>query len=186
MLDTWKCGATAEHRCRNDGAIAEDHWKGSFRPRLRRQDKHWRRHERRRRYIDYVFSSVFLFPEYWPSRGNRNIVRASALIEGTIDQIVQERRASATPQGEPSHDEPVPARHDCRSFFRRGVETAFPSAINRCETRRFELFLAGYETVGHSLAWTCYLLSQHPRLKVDLWRSYKASSVRDFRARMTY
>jgi cytochrome P450 len=111
----------------------------------------------RRRYLQYIFASLCPFPEYLPTRINHDYRAAIKLIDAAIREMIQVRRRE-------------PARHpDMLSMLihaqsKDGVRMDDRQILDEARM----LSITGYETVGEALAWTCYLLSQHPDVEQRL------------------
>ncbi len=111
----------------------------------------------RRHYIQYMFGSLFPFPEHLPTRINRDYRRAIRQIDEAIYRMIAERRA------------PAAAHHDLLALLMR-TEYADGTGMNDQQVRdeALTLLIAGYETIGEALSWTCYLLAQHPEVESKL------------------
>ena len=113
----------------------------------------------RRRYIEYVYASLFPFPEYLPANIVFKYRRAMDIIEQTIHAEIAHHAAIA-------HST---ARKDTpESFTSMFSEAAYPDGSRMTTAQiRDELlsFMStGYETIGDALGWTLYLLAEHPRI----------------------
>ena len=119
--------------------------------------------ETRRRYIRYHYRSLFPWPEILPNRMNREYRRARRLIDQEIYRVIRERRRSGTPSA------------DLLSMLMR-AKYRDGAVMSDAQLRDEALILSitGYETTGEALAWTLYLLAQHPDVERRLfseWRS---------------
>jgi cytochrome P450 len=105
----------------------------------------------RRRYIEYVYASLFPFPEYLPTKIVFEYRRAMDVIDQTI-------------QREIAHP-----REGHGSFASMFSEIAYPdgSRMTSAQIRDeiLSLMSTGYETIGDALGWTLYLLAEHPRVE---------------------
>ena len=99
------------------------------------------------------------FIEYVPLPVTRRYLKAAKLVEATIFRIMNERRASA---GNP--DDLLSMLMNARDP--EGDDHAMSDKQVRDEA--LTLFLAGHETTATALAWTWYLLAQHPDAEAAL------------------
>ena len=102
-------------------------------------------------HISQFLSSLVAVPLNWPTKHNREVLRAIAVLRNRMRQMIEERRASSE------------ERDDFLSILLRardedGNQMSEEQAIDECLT----LFGAGHETTATALAWTWYVLSQHP------------------------
>jgi cytochrome P450 len=101
----------------------------------------------RRRYIEYIYGSLFPFPEYLPSRTLLRYRRAQRTIDETIDREIH-------------------APGSVNSFTTMLRDVTYPGGFRMTEKQVRDEILAlmstGYETIGDALSWTLYLLGQHP------------------------
>jgi cytochrome P450 len=108
----------------------------------------------RRRYIEYVYASLFPFPEYLPAGIVFKYRRAMEVIERTIRNQIAACKAAA------SKDE-----ESLTSMF---SQLAYPdgSRMTTAQIRDeiLSLMSTGYETIGDALGWTLYLLAEHPHI----------------------
>jgi enediyne biosynthesis protein E7 len=96
-------------------------------------------------------------PTWLPTPGNVRFVRAIKTLSHIVDSIL-ERHAhdgSGTP--------------DLLSMFAPNGESG-EVGFSRQEIRDqiMTILLAGHETTAHSIAWTCYLLAQHPTVQEEV------------------
>lgn len=91
-------------------------------------------------------------PRWVPTPDNRAFVRASQKLNGLIYGIIQTRRQSG--------DE----RDDLLDMLLHATdeETGEQMSDGQLRDEMLTLFTAGYETTAVSMAWTMYLLAQHP------------------------
>jgi len=104
----------------------------------------------RRQRITRIFSSLLPFPQYSSRRSRRASQRAQQLIDEDIAARIAQRRA------EPSRFRDMLGRlaatlEDDQAVHHEAVTTA----------------TVGYETIGEALAWTSFLLADHPHVQ---WR----------------
>jgi cytochrome P450 len=103
----------------------------------------------RRRYIEHVFLSLLPLRERLPTRVRRRHLRAAAELDAVLAEAIAERRGRGG--------------RDVLSLLleARGDDGA---RLSDADVRDEALTLAitGFETLGDALAWTWYLLAQHP------------------------
>jgi cytochrome P450 len=108
----------------------------------------------RRRYMDYMFFTLLPFPEYLPTRRNREYRKAMERIDAFIYGAIAKRRRAA--------DRP----HDLLSMLMSASYRDGASMNDRqVHDEALTMTITGYETVGEALSWTWYLLAQHPAVK---------------------
>lgn len=97
-------------------------------------------------------------PEWVPTAKNRARRQASALLDTTIMQIINDRRASGEDRG------------DLLSMLLLAVDEHDGGQMTNKQVRdeAMTLFIAGHETTANALAWTLYLLAQHPEVEAKL------------------
>ncbi len=90
-------------------------------------------------------------PEWIPTPANRRTDQAYALLNGTIEDIINDRRQTMEDKG------------DLLSMLLLSVDED-GERMNDKQVRdeAMTLFLAGHETTANALTWTFYLLSQNP------------------------
>lgn len=99
------------------------------------------------------------FIEYVPLPVTRRYLKAAKLVEATIFRIMNERRTSAA-----NPDDLLSMLMNARDP--EGDDRAMSDKQVRDEA--LTLFLAGHETTATALAWTWYLLAQHPDAEAAL------------------
>lgn len=112
----------------------------------------------RRRYMQYMFGSLFPFPEHLPNRINRDYRQAIKRIDEAIYEMIRARRDPSVPH------------HDMLSMLIR-AQYKDGTVMNDKQVRdeALTISITGYETLGEALAWTWYLLSEHPEIESKLW-----------------
>ena len=117
----------------------------------------------RQRYIHRFFKWIVPWPDYLPTRINRDYRRASQYIDRAIYTMIASRRASSAPPPDMLSQLMQVKHKDGRAMNDRQIRD---EALTIAST--------GYETIGTALAWTFYLLAQHPdvtqRLTSELHR----------------
>lgn len=111
----------------------------------------------RRRFIEYWFGSPFPFPEYLPNRMNREYRRAMKVIDKAIDQMIRARRECES------------SPRDLLAMLMQ-ASYADGSKMSEAQVRdeAITISITGFETIGSALAWTWYLLAQHPEAEATL------------------
>ncbi len=101
--------------------------------------------------------TAMLTPEFIPTKNNVQFGKAIRKLDHTILGIIQTRRAS----GERPNDV-LSMLLDARD------EEDHPMSDQQVRDEALTLFLAGHDTTANALAWTCYLLAQHPEVEARL------------------
>jgi cytochrome P450 len=93
-------------------------------------------------------------PYNWPTPGNWRIRKAVARLDATVYQMIEERRRSKEERG------------DLLSMLlsARDEDDGGFMTDKQVRDEAMTLFLAGHETTAVTLAWTWYLLTQHPEV----------------------
>lgn len=100
-------------------------------------------------------SQVFRLPLALPTAANRRFKRALATIDAFVHDAIAQRRMSDASAGNLLSTL-------LRASSQEG-DAAMPEQLLRDEVVTF--FLAGHETTARALAWTWYLLAQHPAVE---------------------
>ena len=100
-----------------------------------------------------IFSAVKL-PVGWPLPGNRRFTWTLATIDEIIFSLIDARAGSVGEFGD-LLDMLLEARD---------ADTGEPMTRRQMRDEVVTVFSAGRETTAHSLAWTWYLLAQHPQV----------------------
>ena len=110
------------------------------------------------------YKSPFIWPEWVPTRNNRLRKKGRAVLYGTIDNLITERRATAV-------NGRVAGTGDLLSMLLLAQdEDGRTMPDNQVRDEMVTLFAAGHETTSNALSWTWYLLSQHPQVEARLHR----------------
>lgn len=98
-----------------------------------------------------------MIPDWLPLARNRRRATARAVLDSVIRQTINERRASGEDKG------------DLLSMLLLSEdETGARMTDQEVRDEAVTLFSAGHETTSNALAWTWYLLSQHPDVEARL------------------
>ena len=110
------------------------------------------------RYTIDKFSALAPVPSSWPTPRNRSFRRARARLDATIYALIEERRRSGKDHG------------DLLSMLLSAQDEDDGSFMTDLQVRDevMSFFLAGHETTANALAWTWYLLAQHPAVYARL------------------
>lgn len=106
--------------------------------------------------IDAQAKSIIRFPEWVPSPANRKMARLRADLDALVFRMI---------------DDPVDrGARDVLSLLRAAVDPETGEKMSREQLRdeTMTLVLAGTETTSSALAWTIYLLQQHPAIEAAL------------------
>jgi cytochrome P450 len=91
-------------------------------------------------------------PLMWPTRRNRELRRAIAVLDARVQRMIDERRASAAPN-------PDLLTHLLRA---RDQDDGRGMDDKQLRDEILTLFIAGHETTANGLAWAIYLLAKNP------------------------
>ncbi len=99
--------------------------------------------------------SLLVLPMAIPTSQNRRLARAIKTLDDVVNGVIRERRAA--PAG-------GPPKHDLLQMLMdaRDGDTGEGMTDEQLRDEAMTLLLAGHETTARALAWTWYLLSQHP------------------------
>src|SRR5262249_28959429 len=96
-------------------------------------------------------------PLWVPTWANRNLKQAVTELNQTVEGFIAEGRSRDHP-GDDLLSRLLFARH----------EDGTRMSDRQLRDEAMTLYLAGHETTALTLAWSCYLLSQHPRVEDKL------------------
>ncbi len=104
-----------------------------------------------------ITQPVYL-PDWIPTPHNIERRKAAQVLEKTITDIINERRKSGEDRG------------DLLSMLLLAVDEEDGGQMTNKQVRDevMTLFIAGHETTANTLAWTLYLLAQHPEIEAKL------------------
>lgn len=101
--------------------------------------------------------SLFMLPEWLPTRSNRALSQAMATLDALIERFIHDRRASGEDKG------------DLLSMLLAARDEAGTGMTDKqVRDEAMTLFNAGHETTAVALTWALYLLSQHPEVEAKL------------------
>ncbi len=105
-------------------------------------------------YVSGAVQSLVPVPPDIPTPGNLRYKRAVARLDETIYRMIRERRASGV------------ERPDLLSMVLAAKDEDDGAHMDEKQVRDelMTIFLAGHETTANALAWTFYLLAQHPHV----------------------
>ncbi len=100
----------------------------------------------------------FAFDHWLPTAKYRERQRAGQVLEAAIQNIIEKRRQSSEDKG------------DLLSMLLLAVDEDDGGQMTNQQVRdeAMTLFIAGHETTANALAWTFYLLGQHPEIESRL------------------
>jgi len=110
----------------------------------------------------------FLVPAGVPTPGNLRLRRAVGRLDAIVYRVIAERRAHLDEEGD---------RPDMLTLLLRSMqeqEQAVPQGDRRLRDEVVTLFVAGHETTGIALTFTCYLLARHPAVQAQLLAELEA------------
>lgn len=108
-------------------------------------------------YLVHRTRSLLRVPETWPTPANRRALRAVEHLNAILYRIIGERRRTGEDTG------------DLLSMLIHAVdEGGGQMTPEQLRDEAMTIFLAGHETTANALAWTIYLLSQHPEVEERL------------------
>ena len=110
------------------------------------------------------FNSIVQLPLWLPTPLNLRMRRAVRRLDAILYRFIQERRRGG---GE---------KHDLLSLLLRARDEDDGSGMSDQQVRdeAMTLFLAGHETTALALAWTWYLLAQHPHVEEQFFQEVHA------------
>jgi cytochrome P450 len=111
----------------------------------------------RRSYYEHLLGSSLPFPEYHPVPVSFRYASAIRLLDQTIYQAIQSRRAS----GAQSNDL-------LSEFIRASYDDGTTMTDKQIRDEALTFMDTGYETLSSALAWAWYLLAQQPQIQSKL------------------
>ncbi len=99
------------------------------------------------------------FPASWPTPRNLRANREFAFLDSLVYRIISERKANAD----------LNRRNDLLSLLMGAMDVdGSQMTPKQLRDETMTLFIAGHETTAITLAWTWYLLAQHPAVEARL------------------
>ena len=92
-------------------------------------------------------------PIMWPTRRNRELRKAIAVLDARVQRMIDERRAAASPN-------PDLLTH----LLRARDDDGSGMTDKQLRDEILTLFIAGHETTANGLAWAIYLLARNPQI----------------------
>jgi cytochrome P450 len=103
--------------------------------------------------------SPLRIPETWPTPRNKRALRERDFLDSLVYRIIADRQS----QGNPNQ------RGDLLSLLMSAMdEDGTQMTTRQLRDETMTLFLAGHETTAQALAWTWYLLGEHPETEARL------------------
>jgi cytochrome P450 len=115
-------------------------------------------------YLNYRMGTLFKAPTWLPTPRNLAFVRAKRLLDHLVLDLIEARRKTAS------------RPEDLLSLLlaAQDEETGVGMSDQQLKDEVLTLLTAGHETTGAALAWTWYLLGQHPQVQNDVADEVKA------------
>ncbi len=109
-------------------------------------------------FINYKINNLWTEPLWMPTPRNKRFIKAKQTLDNLILDIIDNRRQN------PSE------RNDLLSMLMsaRDEQTGEGMSDEQLQNEAITLLVAGHETAASSLAWTWYLLAQHPHIAENL------------------
>lgn len=116
--------------------------------------------------IDHQFNSIIDLPNWFPSPTNIKLNKARKLLNDTISQMIETRRAESSMdhllETEPKHLDMMSMLLDAK--YEDGSSMSNQLVMDELIT----LFVAGHETTSNALTWTIHLLTLNPEVQEKL------------------
>jgi cytochrome P450 len=111
----------------------------------------------RRLYHEHIVGSMLPMPQYQPTRIRFRYISAARRIDAVLDRRLFSRHGSD------------PSSNDMISRWMRTVsDDGTPMSDEQIRAEALNFIDTGYETIGAALAWTWYLLAEHPSVEEQL------------------
>lgn len=109
-------------------------------------------------HVSLKMNNQMLPPEWVPTAENRRFLKAKAVLDRVVDDMIQSRRREGI------------ERHDLLGTLlaSRDEETGQGMSDVQLRDEALTLLLAGHDTVGAALSWCWYLLGQHPEIQEEV------------------
>ncbi len=113
--------------------------------------------------------SIVPVPHWWPSKKNRQVLRAIEEIESVLYRFVEERRRTGADRG------------DLLSHMALASDEQGRMSEKQLRDEMMTLIFAGHETTAHALTWAWYQLAKHPhkaaKLREEIDRVFAGGKV---------
>lgn len=118
------------------------------------------------RFIELFYGriSALPLPGWLPTPANREMRRQLAIIEAWLSPMIAERKAQ-----EEASDDVLSLLIEAQKVDTSGILTD-----HQVRTEVMNLFVAGYEVVAHTLAFTLYLVAKHPPVEARVLAELQA------------
>jgi cytochrome P450 len=118
------------------------------------------------RFIELFYGriSALPLPGWLPTPANREMRRQLAIIEAWLSPMITERKAQ-----EEASDDVLSLLIEAQKVDTSGILTD-----HQVRTEVMNLFVAGYEVVAHTLAFTLYLVAKHPPVEARILAELEA------------
>lgn len=117
-------------------------------------------------HLMYKVEALIDLPEYVPTRQNRRFLAARGALDEVMYRLIDERRRAGTMGSRTESEtesEADQAPDDLLTLLIRANETADePVSDRQLRDDLLTMFVAGFETNSSTLAWTLWLMAQHP------------------------
>jgi len=119
-------------------------------------------------YLNYRMGTLFKAPTWLPTPRNLAFGRAKRLLDRVVLELIEARRKTAN------------RPDDLLSLLlaAQDEETGVGMSDQQLKDEVLTLLTAGHETTGAALAWTWYLLGQHPQVQNDVADEVRAPTAR--------
>ena len=101
---------------------------------------------------------LYLIPEWLPTRENLRYRKAIRRLDKILERVFSQRRARGADSGD-----------ILSSLLRARGENGVGMSETQLRDEMMTLFFTGHETTALALAWTWYLLAQHPEAEAKLF-----------------
>jgi cytochrome P450 len=110
-------------------------------------------------FMNYRMGTPFAPPQFVPTRHNRDFKRARAVVDGSIFDMIRERRRGAAGPAD-----------DLLAMLMEARDADTGQGMSDAELRNeiAVMMFAGHETTSVTLTWAFYLLSQNPAAEAEL------------------
>ncbi len=116
--------------------------------------------------VELSMSPAAMVPVNWPFTPRRRLIEASARVEEDLRAVIARKRAVAAGGTEPSRSRAAGGGADdvLTMLLASRDEEGGTLSDDELIGQLFVLFLAGHDTTKSAIAWTLFLLGQHPTI----------------------